>query len=83
MSDAPENLILEYLKPLLAGQERIERKLNEHMQRLERLEANLCCTKPHYTLDELLAQSDMAGTHPLSPEEREWIDAPPVGKELL
>ncbi len=36
--------------------------------------------RPRYTLDELLAASDFS--EPLSPEEREWIDAPPVGKEI-
>ena len=36
--------------------------------------------RPRYTLDELLAGSDFS--EPLSPEEREWIDAPPVGKEI-
>jgi antitoxin ChpS len=37
--------------------------------------------KPRYTLDELLAVSDYS--QPLTPEEREWIDAPPVGRELI
>jgi antitoxin ChpS len=37
--------------------------------------------KPKYTLDELLAASDYS--QPLTPEEREWIDAPAVGRELL
>ena len=37
--------------------------------------------KARYTMDELFAASDysQAGT----PEEREWIDAAPVGGELL
>ena len=34
-----------------------------------------------YTLDELLAQCD--ATAELEEEGREWLDAPPVGKELL
>jgi antitoxin ChpS len=34
-----------------------------------------------YTLEELLAQSDYS--QPVSPEDREWLDAPPVGRELL
>ena len=34
-----------------------------------------------YTLDELLAQCDP--TAELEAEGREWLDAPPVGKELL
>ena len=37
--------------------------------------------RPHYTLDELLAQSDYSVAMP--PEDREWLDAPPVGRELL
>jgi antitoxin ChpS len=37
--------------------------------------------RPKYTLEELLAASDYS--QPLTPEEREWIDAPPVGRELL
>jgi antitoxin ChpS len=34
-----------------------------------------------YTLEELLAQCDF--DQPYSDEERAWIDAPPVGRELL
>jgi len=37
--------------------------------------------KPRYTMDELLAASDYS--QPMPPEEREWIDAPPVGRELI
>jgi antitoxin ChpS len=37
--------------------------------------------KPRYTLDELLAASDYL--RPMTPEEQEWLDAPPVGRELL
>lgn len=37
--------------------------------------------KPHYTLAELLANSDYS--QPLTIEEREWIDAPARGGELL
>jgi antitoxin ChpS len=36
---------------------------------------------PHYTLEELLAASDYSKPQP--PEEREWVDAPAVGRELL
>jgi antitoxin ChpS len=36
---------------------------------------------PRYTLAELLAASDY--TQPQPPEEREWLDAPPTGRELL
>lgn len=38
-------------------------------------------TKKRYTLDELLAQSE--GAYPLPPEEREWMDAPAVGREIF
>ena len=37
--------------------------------------------RPRYTMAELLAASDY--TQPQSPEEREWVDAPAVGRELL
>ena len=37
--------------------------------------------RPRYSLDELLAQCDENDT--LSSEDRAWIDAKPVGKELL
>ena len=36
-----------------------------------------------YTLDELLAEAEASGQYPLPPEEREWVDAPAVGGELL
>lgn len=36
---------------------------------------------PRYTLAELLAASDYSQPQPT--EEREWIDAPAVGRELL
>ncbi len=36
--------------------------------------------KPHYTLAELLAASDYSGA--VSDEDREWVDAPAVGREL-
>jgi antitoxin ChpS len=42
------------------------------------VEAN---ARPRYRLEELLAASDYS--QPLSPEEREWMDAPAVGRELL
>jgi len=35
---------------------------------------------PVYTLEELLAEMDYS--EPLSAEDREWLDAPPVGKEV-
>jgi antitoxin ChpS len=37
--------------------------------------------KKRYTMAELLAVSDYS--HPQPPEEREWVDAPAVGGELL
>jgi antitoxin ChpS len=37
--------------------------------------------RPRYTLAELLEASDYS--RPQSPEEREWVDAPAVGNELL
>jgi len=38
-------------------------------------------SRPHYTLAELLAASDYSQPQP--PEEREWVDAPAVGRELV
>jgi antitoxin ChpS len=37
--------------------------------------------RPRYTLNELLAQCDASAEIP--PEEQEWLDARPVGSELL
>jgi antitoxin ChpS len=37
--------------------------------------------RPRYTMAELLAASDYSQPQP--PEEREWVDAPPVGEEPL
>ena len=37
--------------------------------------------RPHYTLAELLAESDYSQPQPA--EEHEWVDAPAVGSELL
>jgi antitoxin ChpS len=37
--------------------------------------------RPHYTLDELLAQCDPKA--PRRREEREWLDGKPVGGELI
>lgn len=34
-----------------------------------------------YTIAELLAGAEASGAYPLPPEEREWVDAPPVGRE--
>ncbi len=35
--------------------------------------------RPHYTMAELLAASDYAD----APVDRDWLDAPAMGKELL
>lgn len=37
--------------------------------------------RPRYTMAELLAASDYSQPQP--PEEREWVDAPAVGDELI
>lgn len=37
--------------------------------------------RPRYSLDELLTQCDPKA--PLTAEEREWLDAKPVGGELI
>jgi antitoxin ChpS len=37
--------------------------------------------KPRHTLEELLAASDYSRPQP--PEEREWVEAPVVGGELI
>jgi septation ring formation regulator EzrA len=41
MPDNVENLLLEHLKRFQAGQDRIERKLDEHTQRFSRMESVL------------------------------------------
>ncbi|MCE2481313.1 MAG: antitoxin [Alphaproteobacteria bacterium] len=38
-------------------------------------------TRPSYSLDELLVQCD--GTAPADDEDRAWLEAKPVGNELL
>lgn len=37
--------------------------------------------RPHYTMAQLLAESDYSQPQP--PEEREWVDTPAVGRELI
>jgi antitoxin ChpS len=37
--------------------------------------------RPHYTLDELLAQCDPSAE--LTQEDREWLEAKPIGSELV
>jgi len=34
-----------------------------------------------YSLDELLSQCDVS--QPMSEEEREWLESPPTGRELI
>ena len=38
-------------------------------------------SRPRYTAEELLADYD--ASTPLTEEEREWLDAPSVGRELI
>ena len=38
-------------------------------------------SRPRYSLGELLAASDYSQRQP--PEEREWVDAPPAGREPI
>ena len=37
--------------------------------------------RPKYTLEELMAQCDLSA--PWTDEEREWLDSPPVGREVI
>jgi antitoxin ChpS len=41
--------------------------------------------RPHYTIEELLTASDYSVPQPQCARdlEREWLDSPPVGRELL
>lgn len=39
--------------------------------------------RPRYTMTELLAEAEASGEYPLPAQEREWIDAPALGKELI
>lgn len=63
----------------------IQRKLHllEGSQvQLEGEEKKLMLRRPaKYSLDELLSQCDFS--QPMSEEEREWIDSPAVGRELI
>ncbi|CDN57351.1 SpoVT/AbrB domain-containing protein (plasmid) [Neorhizobium galegae bv. officinalis bv. officinalis str. HAMBI 1141] len=38
-------------------------------------------TRPKYTLDELLAQCDLDA--PFTEEDLEWLNDPPVGREII
>jgi antitoxin ChpS len=37
--------------------------------------------RPRYSIDELIARCDLSAPYP--DEAHDWIDAPPVGRELL
>lgn len=37
--------------------------------------------RPRYTLEQLLSESEFPESH--SPEDREWVDAPRVGREPI
>ena len=39
--------------------------------------------RPRYTLAKLLTEAEAAGVYPLLPEEREWVDAPALGRERI
>jgi antitoxin ChpS len=39
--------------------------------------------RPKYTLEELLAQCDYSAPLERTEEELEWLNAPPVGRELI
>ena len=39
--------------------------------------------RPRYSLDELLAQCDATDADAGPAEDRDWLDAKPVGKELI
>lgn len=38
-------------------------------------------TRPKYTLEELIAQCDLDA--PLSDEDRQWLNDPPAGREVI
>lgn len=40
-------------------------------------------TRPKYTLEELLAKSDYSAPLERTEEELEWLNSPPVGRELI
>ena len=40
-------------------------------------------SRPRYAPDMLLAEAEESAGYPLDPADREWIDAPAAGKELL
>ena len=48
---------------------------------LHRTDGGLGVRRPTFKLDDLLAQCDYSV--PMDEEEREWVDAPRVGRELI
>ena len=40
-------------------------------------------SRPRYSLDTLLTEAEQSGVYPCGPAEREWIDAPAIGEELI
>lgn len=64
MSESIENLILEHLKRFQAGQDRIERKLDEHTQRLGRIEMAIAGLRRDIALtDEAAAEHRLSLDH--------------------
>lgn len=39
--------------------------------------------RPRYALDALLDEAERSGAYPLADAQREWVDAAPVGRELI
>jgi chromosome segregation ATPase len=64
MSEQIENLILEHLKRFQAGQDRVERKLDEHTQRLGRIEMAVAGLRRDIALtDEATAEQSLRIDH--------------------
>lgn len=63
MEENTEHLMLEYLKVLQVGQTRIERQLEEHAHRLERIELVLStlCQQAAGVQEAVLSQSLLVG----------------------
>ena len=75
--------LLEWDKNHGASDQELEERRQKMIEDQALLEKNdyFCRTRPHYTLAELLAQSDK--DLPLSQEEKDWLNTKPVGKEIL
>jgi hypothetical protein len=58
----------------------VEKKI-PNAETIEAMEEAKIGTLRKYTLEELLA--DLDADEPLSEEEREWINSPPVGREII